>query len=63
MSIQNAAARPTSIGVAPRRAATVQLTAGQKKPTGQIDPSTVNRFYLVNTYADGGAKGAKAPGC
>ncbi len=58
--IINAAARHEDVGVEPRRAATVQLTAGIKKD-GRIQASSVHRFYLVHTDPQGGKSGSKLP--
>ena len=58
--IINAAARHEDVGVQPRRAATVQLTAGRKQG-GKIVPATVHRFWLVHTSAKGGKAGSKLP--
>ena len=56
--IINAAAHHEDVGVQPRRAATVQLTAGRKSG-GRIQPQTVKRFWLVHTDPKGGARGDK----
>ncbi len=58
--IINAAANAEQVGVEPRRAANVQLTAGLKKG-GKIQAQSVHRFYLVHTDPAGGKSGSKPP--